>query len=110
MLMLGMPFILKGYMKEIIKIEEMKFGNNNINAIDAKELYEFLGVKERYDNWIKRYLLQFEKGNDFSILSEERHVGFGTRKIDIHYISIDMAKHMSMMSQCEKANKLVNIL
>ena len=40
-------------MKQLIKIETKTIGNEEINAINARELHEFLEVGKDFSNWIK---------------------------------------------------------
>lgn len=46
-------------MNQLIKIESKTIGNEKVNAVNARELHEFLEVKEHFTDWIKRYLNEY---------------------------------------------------
>jgi len=78
-------------MNELIKIES----RNGIETVNARELYEFLESKQEFANWIKGRIEKFEfsEGNDFTV---DKFINGRATQID-YYISIDMAKELSMV-------------
>ena len=40
-------------MKELVIISEAQIGNEKINAVDARDLHEFLELNENFSEWIK---------------------------------------------------------
>lgn len=83
-------------MKELIKITD--------NGVDARELYEFLGIKHLFRNWISNAIRDygFKKGKDFSYYFNE---STGGRPSKEYVISITMAKELSMVAKTGQGKK-----
>ena len=92
-------------MKELIKVEKKQIGNGEVNAVDARELHDFLEVKTHYSTWIARQIKKYEFAinSDFSIL-ETVVVAGGDKRKD-YIISIDMAKELSMVENNDKGRQ-----
>jgi len=86
-------------MKELIKINnESKF------AVSARELHEFLESKQEFANWIKGKIKDFEFINDMDfmiILSKSS----GGRPSKEYFITLDMAKELSMLERNERGKQ-----
>jgi len=71
---------------------------NGKNAVNARELWIYMDVKTRFNDWIagriKKY--DFTEGIDFILLTEKIVSGNNARSNE-YYISIDMAKELSMI-------------
>ena len=54
-------------MKELVKIEKRRIGENEVNSVDARKLHDFLEVKSEFRNWIKNRIdgYDFLQGVDF---------------------------------------------
>lgn len=55
-------------MKQLIRVEAGVIGNEEINAVNARELHEFLGVDTRFNDWINRRIEEFDFINDIDYL------------------------------------------
>lgn len=87
-------------MNELIKI------NSDTQTISARELHTYLETTERFKPWIERYLESFVNGEDWTYESSLAYVGNGAeRQIDDYRLSIDMAKHICLMSRTEKGKQ-----
>ena len=86
-------------MTDLIKIVE----NNGSKAVSARELYEFLSVDDgsHFSDWGKRNIEEmFIQNVDYQSL---RYVGEKGGRPGVDYaLTIDTAKHISMMSRCDK--------
>lgn len=72
---------------------------NEKTAIKATDLHEWLQVKTKYNDWIKRILSKdFEEGFDF-VKQIETTKG---RPIANYILSLDTAKEISMMTRTER--------
>lgn len=63
-------------MQELIKIVKTEINNENINSVNARELYSFV-CKDitHYSKWIKTNLINnefFIEGEDYIILASEK--------------------------------------
>jgi anti-repressor protein len=82
--------------KELITIKE----KNGIETVNARELHSFLESKRRFSDWFKQRVdvYGFEKGIDFT--DHKSVIGKATQ-ID-YFISVDMAKELSMVENNAK--------
>ena len=90
-------------MQELVKIQVKWFGEKKVNAVDARELHQFLGVGRDFSNWIKQRIekYNFKENRDFAILlakSGEQHGG--QNRID-YALSLNMAKELCMVENNE---------
>lgn len=87
-------------MNELIKISTNEEG---VQTVNARELHEFLESGDRYDQWIKRRIEKygFTNGQDFCT----ELCKTSGRPSTEYYISIDMAKELSMVENNEKGRE-----
>ena len=94
-------------MNQLIKIETKTIGNEEINAINARELHGFLESKQDFSTWIKNRIEQYGFSENIDYLSLHNFVEQtrgGQNRID-YIISIDMAKELSMVERNEKGKE-----
>ena len=89
-------------MNELIKISN----SDGKETVNARELYDFLGIKRNYLQWIKPYTISsneygFQLDVDFCTSTFKSK---GRPRTD-HHLSIEMAKQMSMMARSEKGRQ-----
>ena len=72
-----------------------------ITWVNAQDLWEFLGVQTRFDDWIRRRIedCQFRDGIDF-LKFEEKSTG-GRPTVEYH-LNLDAAKHFSMLERNDR--------
>ena len=96
-------------MNELITITKTTINDEEVNAVNARDLHEKLGVKRDFSNWIKDRLEGFTEGQDYALakIGECFETGKGgkTRKID-YIISLDVAKHIAMLERNEQGRKI----
>jgi anti-repressor protein len=85
-------------MNELINIED----RDGIKTVNARELHEFLESKRQYADWIKDRLDGFIEGVDFTV---HKFVNGKATQIDYH-ITIETAKHLSMIERNEQGKKI----
>lgn len=87
----------------IIPIEN----RNGQQAVNARNLYEWLGIRKDFSNWIKSQILRCDlvQNVDYQSFAQkvEREIG-GTTRIE-YALSLNAAKEISMMSQTEKGKQ-----
>ncbi len=93
-------------MKELIKVKKQIIGNEEINAVDAKELHKFLKIKTQFNDWILRRIKEYKfvNNSDYLKISDGNYRGIGKVPV-IYTISIDMAKELSMVEKNEKGKQ-----
>ncbi|EFI8509583.1 hypothetical protein A9332_000906 [Escherichia coli] len=93
-------------MNELILIEESIIDDELQKTVNARDLHEALGVGRRFADWIKDNLKDFQENQDFVIFSHKREkIGRG-RPTQDYALTLDTAKHICMMSRCEKGKQL----
>lgn len=93
---------------QLIKISQEKIGDNAINAVNARELHEFLEVNSRFNDWIKNRISKygFIENQDFIAITKNLVIAQGNESKFIDYIiSIDMAKELAMVENNEKGRQ-----
>lgn len=90
-------------MTELIKIEQ----KNGVETVNARDLHEYLDSKYRFSDWIKKRIDKygFYETHDFIKVSEKIDTLGGTQIGISYYISIDMAKELSMVENNEKGRE-----
>jgi len=86
---------------QIIPINEsVKFGDI-IETVNARDLHTFLKSKSNFADWIKHRIDQygFTENSDFVIASENYDANRGGHNRRDYYISLDMAKELSMVER-----------
>lgn len=85
----------------------------NVNAdnqtVSARELHDILEATERYSTWFGRFSAGFVEGEDYTSVNKLTEVqnngGIQMREMTDHECSIDMAKHICLMSRTEKGKQ-----
>ena len=98
-------------MNEIITVNQIKIAKRNINdkeinTVNARELYEFMEVETRFNDWITRRIEEYEFINniDYLKMSKSDYTGIGKAPIE-YYISINMAKELAMVERNQKGKE-----
>lgn len=92
-------------MEEIINITKATINHETVNAVNGRELWEKIGSKRQFGNWIKDRLEGFVEGEDFTVNKNVK--GKDGRFQPIEYIiSLDTAKHIAMLERNEQGKKI----
>lgn len=79
-------------------------------TVSARELHEALGISKRFSAWFETNAQGFLDGADFtSVLSGtevKNNGGVQIRELQDYKISVDMAKHICLMSRTEKGKQI----
>ncbi len=91
-------------MTELIPIKSATIGGEEINAVNARELHAFLGVKSKFRDWINNRISDFgfTENVDFSSFAKNLANGGRTRE---YLVSIDMAKELCMVERNAKGKE-----
>ena len=96
-------------MNELINITTTTINNEEVNAVNARELHEKLEVKTQFKDWMPRRIKEFgfEEGRDFTVLKNEhgRNVS-GKFSSKEYIISLDMAKELAMVDNNEQGRRI----
>lgn len=91
-------------MNELINITKATINDDKVNAVNARELWQKLGVKTQFKDWMPRRIEEFgfEEGKDFSSILSKSH----GRPSKEYIISIDMAKELAMVENNERGREI----
>lgn len=89
-------------MEEIIKVNY----DTEQPTVSARDLYRSLGVEKRFSAWFETNSQGFIEGEDFTSVLSGTVVNNGAhRELQDYALSVDMAKHICLMSRTEKGKQ-----
>lgn len=91
-------------MTEIIKVKTKE----DMQIVSARDLHEVLGVKTRFSQWAKQNFKHFRENIDFSsvVTTTQQNQYGGTKELQDYALTIEMAKHIAMMSGTDKGYEI----
>lgn len=91
------------------KLINVTLNENQEPVVSGRQLHQVLGVKKRFSAWFEQYSDIFSKGYDFTGVPGGTPVRGGNGNIqylDDYALSVDMAKHIAMMTKTAKGNEV----
>ncbi len=92
-------------MNEILKVNY----ETNEPTISARSLHEELEIKKRFSSWFNSNSQGFIEGEDFTSVLKGTEVqnngGVQIRELQDYELSVDMAKHICLMSRTDKGKQ-----
>ncbi|MDX1903792.1 MAG: antA/AntB antirepressor family protein [Thermonemataceae bacterium] len=86
----------------LIRVEQNSEGKQTVSA---RELHQFLGVKEQFTDWFNRMKTYgFEENQDYIILQENLKKTSKSNPID-YALTLDTAKEISMLQRSDKGKQ-----
>jgi phage anti-repressor protein len=91
-----------------IKIEDNILKNELTQTVNARELHEWLNSNRQFSNWItdKITAFGFKDNEDYLTILFNRKGGKAGKPRTEYYITIDMAKELSMLERTEKGREI----
>lgn len=89
-------------MNELIVIQPKQIGNEEVNAVDARDLHSQLGVKKDFSDWIKAQItrLNLVENVDYLVFPQKGEY----KKPRYEYaVTLDAGKHIAMMAGTDNA-------
>lgn len=88
-------------MNELIKVT---INENDEQLVSARELHKGLEIKTRFSLWVTQNFKPFREGVDFSsvVTTTRQNQYGGLRDLQDYALSVEMAKHISMMTGTPK--------
>ena len=93
------------FMNELIKLNEVEINNEIVQTVNARELYEFLESRQEFANWIKSRIADFGFIDDQDFLTILSKTPNGGRPSREYFITLDMAKELSMVERNDKGKQ-----
>lgn len=96
--------------KQLIVVTQVPIGGIPVQAVDARELHAFLGVRKAFTNWMKAQITRARlvANRDFllqggeEVYAQKGKNPFGGRPLVEYWLTLDAAKHIAMMTGTEK--------
>lgn len=81
--------------------------NFDTQTVSARELHRALGIKYDFSRWVNSNFKEFAEDTDFfrGHIDVRGNQYGGTQTLDNYDLTIDMAKHLCLMSKTEKGKK-----
>lgn len=92
-------------MNELINITKTTINDEEVNAVNARELWQKLESKRKFGDWIKDRLDGFTEGQDFTVHKIVKGNDGRFRPTE-YIISLDVAKHIAMLERNEQGRKI----
>ena len=90
-------------MNELIKVKTKE----DVQVVSARDLHEALDIKTRFSLWTKQNFKHFKKNIDFTSVVTTTLVNNGAkRELQDYALTIEMAKHIAMMSGTDKGYEI----
>ena len=96
-------------MKEIVKIyNTVKIGNEEVNAVNARDLHKALDSKKDFSSWIKARIdkLGLVESRDYGVFTQMGENLSGGRPAKEYVVTIDIAKHLAMIEMTDKGRQV----
>ena len=94
-------------MNELIKLQPQTINGNPVETVSARELHAFLQSKQDFSTWIKNRIEKygFVENQDFIKLHKKMELSKTGQMGIEYYITLDMAKELSMVERNEKGRE-----
>lgn len=94
-------------MNELIKLTLQTLNDEEVNTVNARELHEFLDVSSRFNDWIVKRIKDYDfiENQDFLTFAENLVKGQTGRPSKEYYVSLDMAKELSMVERNDRGRE-----
>lgn len=97
---------IKSNIGKLFNIQEKENGEI---AVSARELYKALDIKKRFSAWAEINLKHFVENRDFTSVLTSTVVNNGAiRQLEDFALTLDVAKHIAMMSGTQKGYEFRN--
>jgi phage anti-repressor protein len=112
----------------LLKFRKNRIGEDSVNSVSARELHKVLEVKKDFSDWIKVQIRRgmFDENMDYTIIWHDPLKGVVISESEIlkkfknkqqavrnswqsdYILTLDTAKHISLMSETQKGKELRN--
>ena len=94
-------------MQTLLAIREQAFGTETVQAINARDLHSFLESKQHYSDWLKNRIEKYTFVRDVDYLLHKIMIQHesGAKNTTECFISLDVAKELSMVESNEKGRQ-----
>ncbi|GAA5094868.1 phage antirepressor KilAC domain-containing protein [Bartonella acomydis] len=87
----------------LIDINQTEINDELVQTVNARELHAFLEIKSEFRNWIKNRIKECNFRENIDFITAVNFYRGG--KVKEYYITLDMAKHLSMIERNDKGHE-----
>ncbi|WP_375680786.1 MULTISPECIES: antA/AntB antirepressor family protein [unclassified Bartonella] len=91
-------------MNNLIEISEQVIDQETVQTVNARDLHAFLEIKARFNDWIKNRIKECKFQENINFITLTKNLVNGG-KIKEYHITLDMAKHLSMIERNDKGHE-----
>ena len=94
-------------MNELIPLQPQTIDGNAVETVSARELHAFLESKQDFSNWINNRIEQYDfvENTDYLLNKIIVQVPSGKKYKNEYFLTLDMAKELSMVERTEKGKQ-----
>ena len=94
-------------MTQLIPLQPQTINGNAVETVSARELHAFLEVGRDFSTWINNRISEYDfiENQDFVVFHKKGENPNGGRPSQEYYITLDMAKELSMVERNEKGRQ-----
>lgn len=90
-------------MNTLIEIKEQIIDQETVQTVNVRDLHAFLEIKSEFRNWIKNRIKECKFQENINFVTAVNFYRGG--KIKEYYLTLDMAKHLSMIERNDKGHE-----
>lgn len=93
---------------ELVKISQVKVGEQNVNTVNARDLWKALESKQDFSTWIKNRIdkLGLVENRDYGLFHRFMENLSGGRPAKEYIVTIDIAKHLAMIEMTDRGRQV----
>ncbi|CAK00788.1 phage antirepressor Ant [Bartonella tribocorum] len=91
-------------MNTLIEISEQVIDQETVQTVNARDLHAFLEIKARFNDWIKNRIKEYKFQENINFITLTKNLVNGG-KVKEYHITLDMAKHLSMIERNDKGHE-----
>ncbi|WP_396584247.1 antA/AntB antirepressor family protein [Bartonella grahamii] len=91
-------------MNTLIEISEQVIDQETVQTVNARDLHAFLEIKARFNDWIKNRIKECKFQENINFITLTKNLVSGG-KVKEYHITLDMAKHLSMIERNDKGHE-----
>ncbi|UNE55262.1 antA/AntB antirepressor family protein [Bartonella machadoae] len=91
-------------MNTLLPISEQTIDQETVQTVNARELHAFLEIKARFNDWIKNRIKECKFQENINFITLTKNLVSGG-KVKEYHITLDMAKHLSMIERNDKGHE-----
>ncbi|WP_459778572.1 antA/AntB antirepressor family protein, partial [Bartonella henselae] len=91
-------------MNTLIEISEQVIDQETVQTVNARDLHAFLEIKARFNDWIKNRIKECKFQENINFITLTKNLVNGG-KVKEYHITLDMAKHLSMIERNDKGHE-----